>query len=1615
MDRRFGRDRTEEPAEVGDKLSNRSANKGIVTAIFPDDEMPHDAEGNSIDIALNPLTVPSRITDGQFAELAAGKIAQHDGDVALVRNFDPHRKYVYMKKKQEVDVKAHKRTVRTEKGTKEIEVKAHKRTVLKTVKEMMDERGLSDAEELFITKKNPDGTEEEQSVGEIMVGPIHTMKLTHQVQKKMVARGIGPNYDAAGAPLGGGSTGAQSLGGLGMYALLAHGAETNLQEMASVRSDASQRDFWYALQRGEPLPRPEIPFAFQKFAAYLEALGLNLERKGSALTLVPVTDREVAEKSSGEIDPSRALAGHQYKPEKGGMFDEEITGGLSGKSWSHFPLVERMPNPVFEKAIQSLTGITSKQFYAIMGRATGPDSATHPSLAVDEEGALTEVGTGATGPEGIRRLLQRVNVDVDLSTAEGMIEGKSGSERDALNRKIHILRALKRYDLTPDVYLQGNVSVLPPVFRPVVKLPTGSLAIDDLNQLYRYVGEVNNALKTYPPEGSLEKKELLQAHLYDLMKALAGTGGTVYDYSKDKPQGILAKISGTSPKLGFFQSSVLKRKQDMTGASTIIPEPNMGIDEVGIPSDILFKTYEPLLIRQLALTNIHYADAKEHIEQRSETAKNALTKVLKEYPLLLKRDPALHMFNVMGMQPKPVEGRAIQIHPLVTSGFNADFDGDSGIGDVVYVDMRAKKRCGGVVSTTPLKETAMPHVGNIAQETVVDLADFPRVPGSERIKGGVVLYDVPDGILVPAYENGKFLLKQVSEFSIHPECEHWCVRTLCGRELNVSADHSLAVLHPDTLLVTRKKPAEAAKLCVPVLRSSEGGTVPSLPESFQAARRLDHSRNDVVPLTPQAADELTQHMKHAGATLGGDRRNKHAFSQYNILRRQKARGYLTRVTALTLNKLVSCENRSQYLQQWFSIALDESVGWDVITSAEDTGERVTMYDLTVPDAWTFTMANGAVVWDSMRIFVPNSRQSAEEVRKTFPSKILFNRGSDRPMYAPTMDSAIGLYMFSLMDKGRAKQFTSKDEIVNAYGEGLDPTQPVKVGSMTTTAGRVLLQRLFGEDIITDQAIGKKDFSLKSKTVEGYLGQLARTNPKGYPDVVNILKDVGWDSASKSGLSYSIAEFLAAAESRDKVLDKYEARVEKAKGLTGDAQQAALQQIAGAADKDLRKLASSLADKGNRAAIMVESGEKPSWTQFKQFMLAPVLAADGDNKLVPHLIRTGYGDGLSQGAHTLAAIPARGGMVDKTISVSGPGYLTKQIIAPVIDMKVLKSDCKVTHGIPMKGTDPELIGRYLAKETTVKGRKFKAGTALTPEVAGFLGEAMVEARSPLHCRVPKGLCQRCHGDWPDGPPKLGTNIGVISAQSIGERGTQLAMRSFHSGGVDKSGVTSSFDRVEQILRMPRNLPNKAVVSKAAGPVKSVLRDPETGAHKVLIGDEEYFIPPRKSLTISPGQVLKPGDALTDGPRDPRDILEVSGMPAVRNYLTDELHSIYRGEGVKRRAVETVVRGITDLGIVSSPGGRADLVPGDKVSLATIEDWNRGRPANDQVKIEPVLVGVNRLGLDNTTDWLARLSFERLKDTIVDAAQRGWTSDLEGQHPIPRLAYGGKLQKQQPDRV
>jgi len=645
--------------------SGRHGNKGVITTILPDKEMPHTADGRPIEVVLNPSGVPGRMNMGQVLETAAGKIAEKTGQTYIVNNFE------------------------------------HGVDQLDRVKKALKEHGLTDTEEVIDPVSG-------QSLGKALVGPQHLLKLNFQIDKKVSVRSGMPlegaepeHYDADTLiPAQGGKTGGQSMGNLGLYGMLAHGAKHNIREMQTWKSEGADRkerwdslhnEVWRAIQTGETPPPPKKTFAFQKFEDMLTAAGINVTKRGHTLQLTPLTNQQILAQSAGALPnpgysviSKKGKAGDEPVARKGGVFDPAITGGHGGQNWSHIVLPEPVPNPVFEHAIQRVLGLKEGQYADIVN-----------GEAAVKDGKVVPLGTEGSkaGGAAIAHMLGELDVKEELKKAKDALDKLKvpanlahrdvTPKLDQLSKQVRYLSTLDKAGIHPkDAYVLENLPVIPPIMRPASFLPNGNVHEADLNSLYTRAGQLASAMQSpnYKYLSDHDKKED-RFNLYDSVKALMGVGEDWATRGK-QGKGVLLQIAGSAPKEGYFQNTLLSRRQDMTMRATITPDASMGLDQVGLPEKKALDLFRPFVVNKLQEIGAASTPREAHAllsepGKKDPAVYQALDKVMAERPVLLKRDPVLHKHGVQAFWPQRVPGKAIQIHPLTTGGFTADFDGDT--------------------------------------------------------------------------------------------------------------------------------------------------------------------------------------------------------------------------------------------------------------------------------------------------------------------------------------------------------------------------------------------------------------------------------------------------------------------------------------------------------------------------------------------------------------------------------------------------------------------------------------------------------------------------------------------------------------------------------------------------------------------------------------------------------------------------------------------------------------------------------------------------------------------------------------------------------------------------
>jgi len=780
--------------------SNRAGGKGIIVNILPDNEMLRDESGQPLDVLFNPGGVAGRVNPGQIFEGAAGKVALKTGKQYLVDNFS-------------------------------------EQSSLEMVKKNLKDAGMSDLESVTDPTSN-------NTVKDVFVGNVHFVKLQHQVSKKFSARGIG-GYTADEQPSKVSGESAQNIGSGEIYALLASGSLHFLKDAATLKSQ-SNPEYWRAMQLGLPTPPPKQPFILDKFITSLEGAGINMKREGNSLKVLPMTDKETESRSKGEIKSPDVVRASDLRPERGGLFDKAVTGGIGGTSWSHIDLETPVPNPLMEKSVISVLGLKPAEYRAIMAG----------NLFVTQDGKFTaDHQKGQPAGVGLKILLDNVNVNRELEKTIVAIRVARGARLNELNLRRRYLQALKASKMTPsEAYIQSKIPVIPPAFRPIYPLPDGSLNVADPNHSYREILMINNQLKDLAAKG-VDNKNLAPIRA-DLFAAVQGMTGMMEPLTRSKNfRGFVSTIKGRVNKRGLFQGRVVKRPQDLSGRSTIIPDPQLGIDEMGMPAEMGLVIYKPFIVRRLVGLGYKPTEALDLIDKKDEKALEALRQEAKERPAYLNRAPTLHKFGIMPFHPKIMEGKAIRINPLIVRGYNADFDGDDQIGIVLlhldqesltFVEEQYGKRFLEDRDVTARYKCCVPAFQS-GRLIMVDLADFPALQKfrtTEGRNGPIDWHKIPKGTSVIAYNESSGSLKwaRATVWSKHYDRLVEIVELQSGRQI-ITDDDPRAVygIVAGSLDFVRATPKEAVEtgIFVPRMATAE---VPDLEPEYIPARNIKGAR-----------------------------------------------------------------------------------------------------------------------------------------------------------------------------------------------------------------------------------------------------------------------------------------------------------------------------------------------------------------------------------------------------------------------------------------------------------------------------------------------------------------------------------------------------------------------------------------------------------------------------------------------------------------------------------------------------------------------------------------------------------------------------------------------------
>ena len=684
--------------------------------------------------------------------------------------------------------------------------------------------------------------------------------------------------------------------------------------------------------------------------------------------------------------------------------------------------------------------------------------------------------------------------------------------------------------------------------------------------------------------------------------------------------------------------------------------------------------------------------------------------------------------------------------------------------------------------------------------------------------------------------------------------------------------------------------------------------------------------------------------------------------------------------------------------------------------------------------------------DQMAVHVPLSVEAQAEARFLMLAANNILKPSDgKPVCVPTQDMVLGSYYLTI-DKdgaeGEGKIFSSPDEAIMAYElKKIDLHAKVKVrmskifedgtkklGIIDATVGKILFNESIPQDLgFVDRTNPENEFKLEIDFLvnKKQLGKIIdkcymKHGPTATSVMLDKIKAKGYHYSSIGAITVSTSDMIVPKEKKELLADADAAvdKIEKMyrRGFISDEER--YEQVIEKWTQTTEDVADALMaslDKFNPIFMMADSGARGSKSQIKQLAGMRGLMANPSGKIIELPIRASFREGLDVLQYFISTHGARKGNADTALKTADSGYLTRRLVDVSQDVIVRYDDCGTKDGLEVSeikdGSDiierlaERLTGRYSAQDIYDP----KTGELLVPndtymtadmaEKVEKSGLKKVKIRTVFTCKAKFGVCAKCYGMNMATAQKIniGEAVGIIAAQSIGEPGTQLTMRTFHTGGVAGADITQGLPRVEELFeaRKPKGL---AIVSEVAG----TIRTEETKKKRTVFVTAEdgsevsYDIPFGSRLKVANGDVIEAGDEITEGSVNPHDILRIKGVQGVKNYLLSEVQKVYRLQGVdiNDKHLEIVIRQMTRK-VKIDESGDTDLLQGTMIDIFDFEAENEKVLAEgkEPAKGHIALLGITKAALA-TDSFLSAASFQETTRVLTDAAIKGKIDPLVG---------------------
>ena len=682
--------------------------------------------------------------------------------------------------------------------------------------------------------------------------------------------------------------------------------------------------------------------------------------------------------------------------------------------------------------------------------------------------------------------------------------------------------------------------------------------------------------------------------------------------------------------------------------------------------------------------------------------------------------------------------------------------------------------------------------------------------------------------------------------------------------------------------------------------------------------------------------------------------------------------------------------------------------------------------------------------DQMAVHVPLTPEAQAEARYLMLSvNNLLKPQDGKPVTVPTQDMILGAYYLTVQidgEKGEGMYFSDKDEALMAYQNGdvglhckvkvrmsKEINGKIKTKTIDATVGRLIYNEGIPQDLgFVDRSDPEKAFDLEIDfpVIKKNLGTIIAKciNVHGLSksaEVLDYIKATGYKYSTKGAITVSVAD-VAVPEAKKEILAKADQDVENIRKqfkrglITNEERYDAVIKVWEKATKDVTEAMKDNFDDLNPIYMMAQSGARGNMNQLRQIAGMRGLMADTSGKAVEIPIKSCFREGLDALEYFISSHGARKGLADTALRTADSGYLTRRLVDVSQDLIIREDDCGTHDGIEveeirdgnqvLEKLDERLVGRYLVEDLydpETKELLCDTNTMISDDLAKKImnsGIKKVKVRSILGCRSKYGACSKCYGMGLATRQRvaIGESVGIIAAQSIGEPGTQLTMRTFHTGGVAGGDITQGLPRVEELFEA-RNPKGLATITEIDG--KVTINDDKKRKEVTVVGKDDaktYVIPFGSKLKVKEGDEIKAGAPLTEGSINPNDILAINGPEGVYNYIISEVQKVYRNQGVdiNDKHIEVITKQMLNKVRVED-AGETGLFTASLMDMYEFEEANEKAIAEGKkpAKGRRVLLGITKASLA-TDSFLSAASFQETTKVLTEAAIKGKTDELLG---------------------